>query len=120
MDLNLDTDLKLNTPQLDIAVDRDKAAAVGVEVDTLGRTLETLLGGRQVTRFKPDEVPLFGTKAQRPSDCLPQQNRAAGAALHRTGLTPSGQELAKALTGLNMLTEAEISGWVDRAYLPTE
>ena len=35
-----------------MAVDRDKAAAVGVEVDTLGRTLETLLGGRQVTRFK--------------------------------------------------------------------
>ena len=49
---DVDTDLKLNKPQLDVAVDRDKAAAVGVEVDTLGRTLETLLGGRQVTRFK--------------------------------------------------------------------
>ena len=33
-------------------MDRDKAAALGVEVDTIGRTLETLLGGRQVTRFK--------------------------------------------------------------------
>ena len=50
----VDTDLKLNSPQLDIAVDRDKAAAIGVEVDTLGRTLETMLGGRQVTRFKRD------------------------------------------------------------------
>jgi len=49
---DVDTDLRLNSPQLDVAVDRDKAAAVGVEVDTLGRTLETLLGGRQVTRFK--------------------------------------------------------------------
>ena len=45
---------KLNSPQLDIAVDRDKAAAMGVEVDTLGRTLETMLGGRQVTRFKQE------------------------------------------------------------------
>ena len=51
---NLDTDLKLNTPQLKVSVDRDKAADVGVEVESLGRTLETLLGGRQVTRFKRD------------------------------------------------------------------
>ena len=50
--VDVDSDLKLNSPQLDIAVDREKAAAVGVEVDTLGRTLETMLGGRQVTRFK--------------------------------------------------------------------
>ena len=50
--VNVDTDLKLNAPQLEIDIDRDKAATVGVEVETLGRTLETLLGGRQVTRFK--------------------------------------------------------------------
>jgi multidrug efflux pump len=50
--VNVDTDLKLNAPQLAVNIDRDKAAAVGVEVETLGRTLETLLGGRQVTRFK--------------------------------------------------------------------
>jgi multidrug efflux pump len=52
--VDVDTDLKLNSPQLNITVDRDKAAAMGVEVDTLGRTLETMLGGRQVTRFKQD------------------------------------------------------------------
>ncbi|MCB1437514.1 MAG: efflux RND transporter permease subunit [Rhodobiaceae bacterium] len=50
--VNLDSDLKLNTPQLKIVVDREKAADVGVEVEALGRTLETMLGGRQVTRFK--------------------------------------------------------------------
>jgi len=49
---NLDSDLKLNKPQLSVDVDRDKVAAVGAEVDAIGRTLETLLGGRQVTRFK--------------------------------------------------------------------
>ncbi|MBI3067653.1 MAG: efflux RND transporter permease subunit [Betaproteobacteria bacterium] len=49
---NIDTDLKLNKPQLAVDVDRDKVAAVGAEVDAIGRTLETLLGGRQVTRFK--------------------------------------------------------------------
>jgi multidrug efflux pump len=50
--VDIDTDLKLNSPQLDISVDREKAAATAVEIDTLGRTLETMLGGRQVTRFK--------------------------------------------------------------------
>jgi multidrug efflux pump len=49
---NPDVDLRLNKPQLAVDIDRDKAAAVGVDVDTIGRTLETLLGGRQVTRFK--------------------------------------------------------------------
>ena len=44
--VNVDTDLKLNAPQLEVDIDRDKAATVGVEVETLGRTLETLLGGR--------------------------------------------------------------------------
>ena len=49
---NLDTDLKLNKPELRIDVDRDKAADLGVSVEALGRTLETLLGSRQITRFK--------------------------------------------------------------------
>ncbi|WP_415036685.1 efflux RND transporter permease subunit, partial [Azonexus sp.] len=51
---NLDTDLKLNKPELSIRVRRDKAADLGVSVDSVGRTLESTLGGRQVTRFKRD------------------------------------------------------------------
>lgn len=50
--VNVDSDLKLNKPQLKVLLDRDKTASVGVEVGQVGRTLETLLGGRQVTRFK--------------------------------------------------------------------
>ncbi|MEW6688544.1 MAG: efflux RND transporter permease subunit, partial [Pseudomonadota bacterium] len=49
---NPDVDLRLNKPQLAVDIDREKAAAIGVDVETIGRTLETLLGGRQVTRFK--------------------------------------------------------------------
>jgi len=49
---NLDSDLRLNKPQLKVDVDRDKVASLNVDLETLGRTLETLLGGRQVTRFK--------------------------------------------------------------------
>ena len=49
---NPDSSLKLDKPQLLIEVDREKVATVGSSVSEVGRTLETLLGGRQVTRFK--------------------------------------------------------------------
>jgi multidrug efflux pump len=49
---NLQTDLRLNTPEVRVRINRDKLSDVGVPVDTVGRTLETMLGGRQVTRFK--------------------------------------------------------------------
>ena len=37
-----------------MAVNRDKLGDLGVSVETVGRTLQTMLGGRQVTRFKKD------------------------------------------------------------------
>ena len=49
---NPDSSLKLDKPQLLIEVDREKVATGGSSVSEVGRTLETLLGGRQVTRFK--------------------------------------------------------------------
>ena len=51
---NLQIDLRLNTPEVRVKINRDKLGDVGVNVDTVGRTLETMLGGRQVTRFKRD------------------------------------------------------------------
>jgi len=51
---NLQIDLRLNTPEVRVAINRDKLSDIGVSVDTVGRTLETMLGGRQVTRFKKD------------------------------------------------------------------
>ena len=50
----LDSDLKLSQPQISVTVDRAKVSDVGVPVDTVGRTMETMLGGRQVTRFKQE------------------------------------------------------------------
>ena len=35
-------------------MNREKIADVGASVEAVGRTLETMLGGRQVTRFKKD------------------------------------------------------------------
>ena len=52
--VNIDTDLKLNTPEITLSIDRSKVADLGLDVSVIGRTLESLLGGRQVTRFERD------------------------------------------------------------------
>jgi multidrug efflux pump len=51
---NLDSDLRLDKPELKVSVNREKISDVGASVETVGRSLETMLGGRQVTRFKKD------------------------------------------------------------------
>jgi len=50
--INMDSDLRLNKPQLDVDIDRERASHLGVSVTEIGLTLETLLGGRKVTDFK--------------------------------------------------------------------
>jgi multidrug efflux pump len=49
---SVETDLQLNMPELRIDIDRAKVADLGLDITVAGRTLETLLGGRQVTRFE--------------------------------------------------------------------
>lgn len=49
-----DVDLRLNKPELRITVNRERAADLGVGVDVVARAIETMLGGRTVTRYKRD------------------------------------------------------------------
>jgi multidrug efflux pump len=51
---NVDSDLKLNKPEMAVSIDREKTSDLGIDISVVGRTLETLLGGRQVTRFEND------------------------------------------------------------------
>ncbi len=53
--LNLDSDYKETTPQLIIDINRDRAAELGVPMQAIGRTLETLLGARKVTTYINDD-----------------------------------------------------------------
>lgn len=50
----VESDYKETQPQLRIEIDYQRAAALGVTVDTIGRTLQTLLGGRSVTSYVDD------------------------------------------------------------------
>ncbi|WP_043527183.1 efflux RND transporter permease subunit [Litchfieldella xinjiangensis] len=50
----LDSDYRETQPQLRVDIDYQRASALGVTVTEIGRTLETLLGGRSVTRYVDD------------------------------------------------------------------
>ncbi|MCE3236910.1 MAG: putative multidrug efflux pump, partial [Vampirovibrio sp.] len=50
--VNVDTDLKLNKPQLELAINREKASLLGVSVRDAARTLQILLGGLDITTFQ--------------------------------------------------------------------
>src|SRR5699024_3450598 len=73
---NMDSDLRLNTPELRVELDRDRLSDSGVQVDAVGRTLESLIGGRQVTRYEQDGeqydviVQMEKSARARPDDLL--------------------------------------------------
>ena len=50
--VQVDTDLRLNKPEIRMEVDRERAADLGVSVEAVARAVETALGGRNVTRYK--------------------------------------------------------------------
>lgn len=49
--VGLDWDYKETKPQIEVNIDYDRAAALGVTITTIGRTLETMLGSRNVTTY---------------------------------------------------------------------
>jgi multidrug efflux pump len=114
---NPDTDLRLNKPQLAVTIDRDKAAAIGVDVEVIGRTLETLLGGRQVTRFKREGkqydviVQLEAKDRDTPADLSSIFVRARDGQLVQLANLVSVQETvaAKELNHFNRLRAAILS-----------
>jgi len=66
-----DSNYQERKPQMQVRVDRDRAAALGVSLASVGRTLETMLGSRTVTTFvergREYDVVLQGREEQRSS-----------------------------------------------------
>ncbi|MFN8642007.1 MAG: efflux RND transporter permease subunit [Candidatus Binatia bacterium] len=50
--VNLQSDLLLNKPQIEVRIDRDRASDLGVSVREIARTLQILFGGLELTTFK--------------------------------------------------------------------
>jgi multidrug efflux pump len=48
---NVDSDYKETKPQFDVVIDIDRAADLGISLQAIGRTLETMMGSRRVTSY---------------------------------------------------------------------
>jgi multidrug efflux pump len=72
--VNVDTDLRVTRPELVVSPDRDRAEDLGVAARDIATTLQTLLGGRNVSRFASDNklydviLRLDGEDRSTPSD----------------------------------------------------
>jgi multidrug efflux pump len=69
--VNPDSDYQERKPQMKISVNRNRAAALGVSLSNVGRTLETMLGSRKVTTYldrgREYNVILMGNEEDRAS-----------------------------------------------------
>ncbi|MCW5624816.1 MAG: efflux RND transporter permease subunit [Burkholderiales bacterium] len=114
----LDTDLKLNKPQFGVQIDRDKASSVGVSMSTIGGALETLLGGKDVTRYKREGkqydvvVQMEDDKRRRPSDLTSIYVRGStGELVQLSNLVQLNETVGpKELNHFNKLRAAVING----------
>ena len=121
---NPDSSLKLDKPQLLIEVDREKVATVGSSVSEVGRTLETLLGGRQVTRFKKGSeqydviVQVADAQRRTPGDLGNIYVRGGdGQMVQLSNLVPGSEGVAaKELNHFNKLRSATISAGLAPGY----
>ncbi|UTW56803.1 efflux RND transporter permease subunit [Kordiimonas sp. SCSIO 12610] len=50
--VNVDADYRETQPQFNVKIDRKRASDIGVSIQTIGSTLETMMGGRRVTTFE--------------------------------------------------------------------
>jgi multidrug efflux pump len=69
--LNPDSDYQERKPQMDVSINRNRAAVLGVSLQNVGRTLETMLGSRIVTTYidrgREYNVVLMGKESDRSS-----------------------------------------------------
>ncbi len=66
--VNVDTDLRINKPELAVRFDRDRAEDLGVPIRDVASTFQTLLGGREVSTFTQNNK-LYDVMVQlRPAD----------------------------------------------------
>ena len=86
---DLDTDLRLNKPEVEVTIDRDRVADLGLDISVIGRTLETLLGGRNVTTFQ------IGSEQYDVTVALPAADRTSPDALNGIFVRSSSGEMVQ-------------------------
>jgi multidrug efflux pump len=121
---SVDSDYKETRPQMRVQIDRQRAADLGVSVADIGRALETMMGGRQVTTFVQDgeeyDVLLQAGREGRaaPADLAAIEVRARGGELLPLSNLVTLTELAEAgsLNRFNRLRAITISAGLAPGY----
>ncbi|WP_249694813.1 efflux RND transporter permease subunit [Stappia sp. WLB 29] len=122
--VNVTSDLALNKPQIEVELDRDRVADMGAGVLTVGRTMETLLGGRKVTRFNMNGeqydviVQVDPSGRQTPGDLEDIYVRAQdGSMVQLSNLITVRETVSpKELNRFNQLRAAKIAGNLAPGY----
>lgn len=105
---SVDSDYKETRPQLRVEIDRVRAADLGVSVDEIGRTLETMMGARRVTTYIEDgEEYDVVLQAQR-------ENRASPSDLNNLYVRSAKTGSLLPLSSLVKLTELAEPGQFNR------
>ncbi|HQW82384.1 MAG TPA: efflux RND transporter permease subunit [Pseudomonadota bacterium] len=121
---SVDSDFKETRPQIRVSVDRNRAAALGVSLADIGRTLETMMGSRRVTTYVEDgeeyDVILQAERDDRaaPSDLRNLYVRARSGELIPLGSVVSLSELAEpgSLNRFNRLRAITVSAAIAPGY----
>ena len=96
--INVDTDLRVNKPELTVRYERDRMEDLGVPVRDVATTMQTLLGGQRVSTFTRDNE-LYDVVVQ-----LDPEARATPAAMNDLTVRGRGGQLIK-LDQLARVTE---------------
>jgi multidrug efflux pump len=118
--VNIQTDLLLNKPQIEVAIDRDRASDLGVSVREIARTLQILFGGVDLTTFKlRGETYDVIAQLQRPERSNPRDlygvyvRNAAGALIPLASVVSVRETVApRGLPHFDRLRSATVSAYL--------
>ena len=114
----VDSDLKFDTPQVEVKIDADKANRLGLNMQDIGSSLATLLGGNYVNRFNLygrsyQVIPQVPREFRQISDWLKRyqvRTRAGDLVPLSTVVTLRDTVQPNALTSFQQLNSATLSG----------
>jgi len=96
--INVDTDLRVNKPELVVRYDRDRAEDLGVPIRDISTTLQTMLGGQRISTFTRANklydviAQLQPSERATPSDMTGLYVRGRGSALIQLDAVASVEE----------------------------
>jgi multidrug efflux pump len=97
---NVDTDLRVNKPELSVAYDRDRAEDLGVPVRDVAGTMQAMLGGQRVSTFSRDNKLYYVMVQLSPEDRATPTDMSGLAVRGKNGELIKLEQLARVTEGV--------------------